>query len=511
LVALGLLDLAENRIRPLFHQSGPQPPWDTFWGTADESQNFVMAGNTAVIVHQGTLSEFNLDTSELSPLWGHRDTYGGFGGLAWARNEWHGPGRGGVAIDGDRVYWLTGSRILCLKRGDPGKQAEDVGLDGDRVPTQRAQQPTPLTTRQVGQMLAHSVAELLSRSWAPLFVDPGLAGRDFWFDDSGETFEALAWAYPHLDPDLQHRVTTRLAEEWTGHPPLTEQALYPLQEGAGREYFPVPDSLRTGSGDGNRPHRFANVYAVWLYAERCHEWDRVLSAWPRMKALLDDFLRTHWQLDGDRGDLYANRYLASLLAAERMADKAGDSAAAEQANTLAHRTADALIAWWQRAAAGGAVTASNGVAQLDRFIGNGDAISFRVAPHRHKLALLAGLSPEVAEVVRTRALAAVEKVWQTVDVLYRTWPLAGEERQVHFGENFMDPPDLSLGCFAGMAWLQSASPAELKLRLDIPFCRADLTYITKLALVLEQERPHPPSADPTAARRPATAPQARYP
>ena len=41
LVALGLLDLDKNRITPLFHQQGPQPRWNCFWGTADESQNFL--------------------------------------------------------------------------------------------------------------------------------------------------------------------------------------------------------------------------------------------------------------------------------------------------------------------------------------------------------------------------------------------------------------------------------------------------------------------------------------
>jgi hypothetical protein len=46
LVALGLLDLNQNRIKPLFHKSGMQPPWNTFWGMADESQNFVVANDT---------------------------------------------------------------------------------------------------------------------------------------------------------------------------------------------------------------------------------------------------------------------------------------------------------------------------------------------------------------------------------------------------------------------------------------------------------------------------------
>ncbi|HWI59285.1 MAG TPA: PQQ-binding-like beta-propeller repeat protein, partial [Bacillota bacterium] len=90
LVALGLLNLADNRIAPLFHQQGNQPRWNCFWGTADESQNFLVAGQTVLIIHQGTLSGFNLAKNELFPIWGERDTFGGFRNPPWARNEWHG-------------------------------------------------------------------------------------------------------------------------------------------------------------------------------------------------------------------------------------------------------------------------------------------------------------------------------------------------------------------------------------------------------------------------------------
>src|SRR5205807_9377218 len=78
LVALGSLDLGANEIKPLFHQQGSQPRWNCFWGTADESQSFLAAGETVLIAHQGTLSGFDLRKNELFPIWGERDTYGGF-------------------------------------------------------------------------------------------------------------------------------------------------------------------------------------------------------------------------------------------------------------------------------------------------------------------------------------------------------------------------------------------------------------------------------------------------
>jgi hypothetical protein len=84
LVGLGLYDLVKNHVTPLFHQQGGQPPWNCFWGTADESQNFVVVGDTAVIVHQGTLSG-DLKNNKLFPIWGERDTYGGFKNPPWAQ------------------------------------------------------------------------------------------------------------------------------------------------------------------------------------------------------------------------------------------------------------------------------------------------------------------------------------------------------------------------------------------------------------------------------------------
>jgi hypothetical protein len=108
-----------------------------------------------------------------------------------------------------------------------------------------------------------------------------------------------------------------------------------------------------------------------------------------------------------------------------------------------------------------------------------------VAPHRHKLALFEDLTPEIAALVRGKNREAVRQVWQTFAALCPTWHLAGEERQVHFGENFLDPPDFALSGFKALAWLQQASGDELSRHLDLPFCRADLYYLTKLSLAIE--------------------------
>jgi len=115
LVGLGYLDPSNGSLEPIFHAMGAQVPWNTFWGTADESMNFAVGGNVLYVTHQGTLSGLDLNSLQLFHIAGNRDTWGGEKSLPWARNEWHGPARGSVAIADDTLYWLTGSRVIAVK------------------------------------------------------------------------------------------------------------------------------------------------------------------------------------------------------------------------------------------------------------------------------------------------------------------------------------------------------------------------------------------------------------
>lgn len=486
LVALGLLDLERNQIAPLFHQQGKQPSWNCFWGTADESQNFLVVGNTLLIVHQGTLSGFDLEKNELFPIWGERDTYGGFRNPPWARNEWHGPARSGVAVDGERIYWQTGSRLLCLAPGAPAQPGHSYQPAAVPPPVPSATAPPPALTgpTKLRQQLASLVDEIISTHWAPLFVDPGLAGRDFSFDNSGDIFEALAWAYPHLDSSRQVKVKERLREEWRRHPPFARQGWYSLSEGARREWFSVPIEYCARLGNDPQPHPFGNMSALWLYAKRCGEEPLVIEQWPQLKAAYADFEASGWKL-GEKGHLFANRYLASLLAFGEIARQCGKADLAGQAQVKADQTAEALAAWWRRAADQGTLQSFQSSSELDPFIGKGDGISLAVAPHRHQMALFKDLTPEVAALVRAKAPQAASQVWRIFEAMCPTWPLQGEERQIHYGENFVDPPGLAMDAFRALAWLQAAAGPDLERAVDLPFCRADLYYLTKLALTLE--------------------------
>ena len=484
LVALGLLDLEQNEITPLRHEQGQQPPWNTFWGTADESQNFLVAGDIVFIIHQGTLSGFDLQTSELFHIHGHRDTFGGFRTPPWARNEWHGPARSGIAVDSPRIFWQTGSRILCLAPDAAGAKKVRTLRPAD-FSTRTAPALRAISSVQIRDNLARDVQQFLSRRWAPFFLEPGLAGRDFSFAESREIFEALAAAYPHLEAPLQKDLRDFLAAEFERVPPFSAEGFLDLKDGEPRESFSVPSEYRARSGTDRRPHPFGGTYAVLGWANACQEWDRVLAAYPALKESYLAFAKSNWKLDGSRGDLYANRYISSLLAFEQIARRANDHQLAREASASADAALDQLVAWWKRAAETGTLRSFRDVSELDPFIGRGDGLSFKVAPHRHKVALFADLTPEVTAHVRQHAPEAVDAIWETFEILYRTWPLQGEERQVHFGENYIDPPDLALGAFKAMAWLRpDTTPHDLAAALDLPICRADLYYVQKCALAL---------------------------
>jgi len=342
----------------------------------------------------------------------------------------------------------------------------------------------------VAPLVALGLLDLTKRRIIPLFHAHGMMPpwNTFWgtvaFNDSGELFEALAWAYPHLTADLQRQVKDFLAREWQIHPPFAKSAWYPPNEGNPREWFPVPSELRKDSGDLHHP--FGNLYAVWLWASRCGEWERVRASWEAIQSCLGEFAESGWQLNPDRGDLMANRYLASLIAFRKLAERFGDSDGAARAQRLIEATQNALLAWWERSAKQMSLPVFRDINEWDAFIRDGDALFFRIVPHRAKIALFHDLTQEVAETVKREVPEAVQRIWKTFELLCPTWHLVGEERQVHYGERFVDPPDFSLNAFKAYAWLLDAPASELAKKIDIPFCRADLSYAVKIALVLER-------------------------
>lgn len=141
----GRLDLQTGRVKLLEHAYKPKEPGrppgarDTPWGSfnyiGDETQVLSCAPDQLFSNHQGFLGAMNLKSGLLSNRFGKRDSYGGFYGPAvfgWENNggyqkaaaagrpfglnnEWHGPARAIVSVADGRVYFHTGSQVLCLE------------------------------------------------------------------------------------------------------------------------------------------------------------------------------------------------------------------------------------------------------------------------------------------------------------------------------------------------------------------------------------------------------------
>ena len=482
LVALGFLN-PDATITALRHQHGNAPPWGTFWGTADESQNFVIVGDKVLLVHQATLSAFDLKTASLQRLAGDRDGWGGYRHLPWARNEWNGPGRGCVAVAHDRLYWQTGSRIICLAPHEE-RPIEDIELDAARGPKPLSPAPAP-ARRDLRQELVTAVRELLDVRWAPLILEPGIGGREVMFKESGAVFESLTAAFPYLPDELQSRVKHFLAEQWENHSPWTTAAWYPPERGERREWHPIPQefSIERSSVVPDH-HPFGNLYVIRQYAETCNEWERVRVAWPQLRECYRDFSKQNWNLDPERGDLFANRYIASLMAFAEIAEKMDERDLAQEARLHTDKNLQALLVWWRRAADQCRLRVYRDISEWDHFLSHGDALFYSIRPHHAKIALFRDLTPEIATFVRDKVPEAANRVLGVFEALCSTWFFAGEERQVHVGENLYDTPDFSLNAFRAMAWLKPR-PVPLTQYVDLPMCRGDLCFIIKLAIALQ--------------------------
>jgi outer membrane protein assembly factor BamB len=497
-VGLGFLDLAANSIEPIRHSGGNTPPWNTFWGTCDESQAFSVGGDVLYICHQGTLSGLDLKTLRLFKIHGERDTWGGLETPIWAANEWHGPARGACAISDGQLFWITGSRVLCIEHGeapsanppatewswDAPAPVAGQPLATDRLITEtRHVRPNPAApTGHLRQQLAAEVTELLDgRPWAPLYLQMGIGSRDFYFAHPSFEVHALAQAIPYLEPPLAERAkgTARsLVAEC-----LKPEAL-PLDRGRRRELFDVPPHDLTWSYRPDWP-AISHVHAVWLYGERTGDWEAVATLWPAIKQNWTDYAQKPLEVESSPGHLWLNRTAMGLLAIARLARRLADEDVAAAATREFERLVDAGIGLTRLKAATAIRTLRQPTSRGDL---SGNQARFLYVPlnnHKSKLGWSMDLSPEIARAYSADAPAEVETLRQFTELLMPAFYLAAEERQTHYGENFIDLPDSMHGLFLAHAYLWRTKPETLDAMTDLPWCKADLFHIEKLVLAIE--------------------------
>jgi outer membrane protein assembly factor BamB len=510
-VGLGVLQTDEQKnhwITPLRHRQGNRPPWNTFWGTCDETTNFSVGGDLLYCCHQGTLSAFDLKTGDLFPIAGERDTWGGLLAPIWAANEWHGPARGAVAISDDQLFWVTGSRVICI-RGNLPKDAPREPLrstetrlelfrdfrpstgfiDAARLIAQTAQTrpkvniPDTPATRELKADVAREVQELIAGwPWAPWYVQMGIGSRDFYFAHPSYAVQALAWAYPHLPDDLAQQAKSLAVRQLEA---CLQPDSLPLEQGRRRELFAVPMHALSWSYHPRWPP-MSHLYALWLYGERTGDWNTIEKLWPRIRAAGRQYLAKPLEFDGQqRGHLYLNRTAAGVLAYARLAHRFGASDDAMAATQELDRLLREIVTLWRNKAALAVKTLEQSTSKGDITGNPGRKFYFHLNNHKSKLALFLDMTPELGQALAETAPAESEALRRVLELLMPTYSLAWEERCVHYGENFVDLPDSMHGLFLTHAFVWKASAERLVRDTDLPWVKADLFHIEKLVHALE--------------------------
>jgi len=234
-------------------------------------------------------------------------------------------GRGGIALAGNRIYWQTGSRILCLTAGDPGRPAGrsnrwHLASLGSTMPPPR---------------LRHVLSKRSAESWPVLqrTLCRGIGLPCFairvWQAVSFPSTTVGSCLKPSLGRGRTCRRHCRLKpraapQEWHDHPLLRSRRTTHCKLATAGNGSGCRPSIVAVGGD-RLPHPFANLAVARFYAERCGEAALLREAWPRFQAVFDEFIKSGWRLNSAKGDLFANRYLSSLQAMATLAAQNGDS------------------------------------------------------------------------------------------------------------------------------------------------------------------------------------------
>jgi len=511
-VGVGLMDSTSGFITPIRHASGNLPPWNTFWGTCDETTVFAVGGDLLYCTHMGTISALDLKTLQLFNVSGKRDSWGGFKRLQWMRNEWHGPARGCAAISDDQLFWITGSRVIAI-RGGQGKETKP-GQAEKRPSTPESEDPQPplewmeasvraggipsgakeegasappsfeeyvwetSTIRQpdagVGKALRDELEKAVNQlasegPFVPLYVNFGIGGRDFFFTSPADDIDALAGAYPHLTNETREKARRYVASLLQSHSLFSKTASYDLKQGRRREYHPVPLTDQPGYWE-QAPKRlpFGNSYALWHWAEATGDRAILEKYWGEMGASFLEAKESFTRLNLERGERYGNLYINSLIAFARTARLLGHDEDARFAAKMAEDLLRRLVA----AAKRGASTPE-------------DTLFCPIRAHYKCMGRFAYLTPEIGRAYAENAADAVKQYLAFIDLTMPGWFIVNNEHQIHFAENYTDSPDLSESIFALRYYTGSLDPNILDQWIDIPWCKGDLYHISKLVLAIE--------------------------
>jgi len=416
-----------------------------------------------------------------------------------------GTGFAGAVPYGDRLYWVTADRVGAL--GEPGTVSDpwtppSLGQEpGDPVrfvqaPSLSALEPYVLNvpqfnvdwaaTADLRAELEEQVSELMATRYAPFLFLPGKSVIRFYFQDPAELFYTLSIALPYLSPTLQAQVEGYLAQEWQQYNPLITRC-YPLDQGERRElHYIGPNALAIASGESayfSTPDRLEILYAVWSYAYFADRWDVVADNWSLIKGMVTSAIDP-----GNPATLLSEAYLpflgsvnrrtSTLIAYTRMAQHVGDTAAFNWGLDAATRSLAARIEHEEtdRPAIGEWRAAST----------EGGKFVYRRGTHFTWIPRYRDLTPEIAAALQDYAATDLSDQAEYLRVVRPAWYVAWGPQNFE-GEVSTNFPQHAIDIFAAQAMMLGASPDQLRLYLDRPWCRGDLYYVQKLVYAIRAQ------------------------
>lgn len=358
----------------------------------------------------------------------------------------------------------TRQKPLIQKAANVVSDISDAELDRFiwEVPIIKFQDSSVLTSLQVE--ISRSVRELISNQWRPLLFPPGKHPREAYrfFIEPTETLYTLVLAYKYLDPELQQDVNAYVTRMSASGGPLegpVGQRRYNPGEGAVRSlYNPIPENMVQVRDDIIRSD-LARLYPLWLWAHVTGDWSRIEQNWDFLRKLID-------QPSNKMEEDCHNGYLAGLIAYCRMALHMRDEEAVQKGVSTTQEAFRRRLEYEFAYTRGGLITQ---VPVLRTIFGR----------WRH-------LTPEIGRLCSEYAKKTHQNLMNVyVDYHRPTWYLAWNVETMWRNECPFSFPTVAAEVFTARALILREPAEKLAQYLDIPWCKADLFYIQKLAFTIE--------------------------
>ena len=374
-----------------------------------------------------------------------------------------------------RRHWLLRAALALAgafssqDRGR-GQNIVDPGPVGPTVPPARLgiervesllRRPFPTLTPDAA---ATPVLEEIVRGhpWRPFHHVIGISGHRTLFAHPAEWLFALCLVRPLWTDGLASLVEKTIADS----PPYAVEG-WSFSAGTAREGFDVPGEL-VPKGSEKAPDAFG-VYAFWLWWSKLAEptAEKAGAAhWPAIRRRMESVLAAPApDVAAHAGDgcATANGDIAGLIGYVRMARKYDPAAARAALEPLRLRLENRL----------------NFERQDNRPWA--PTATFSKSLHIGRLSRWLGLSPELGFALGEWTDGAAPRRVKALREKFTGWWIAGGDRLVG-GENFTSPLEFSRALWLATAWIDRSPARWQGVRIDVPWCRADLSFLERCAL-----------------------------